>query len=53
LAFDDMPLKYGRAGREARAVDEYQRMGSPVDRASASASASAMFPADQFQWSTA
>src|SRR5438132_11355332 len=31
----DMPLRYGRAGRDARAVDEYQRMGSPVDRATA------------------
>jgi integrase len=32
----DMPLKYGRAGREERAMLEYQRMGSPVDRARAS-----------------
>jgi site-specific recombinase XerD len=29
----DMPLKYGRAEKSARAVEAYQRMGSPVDRA--------------------
>jgi len=29
-----MPMKYGRAEKSARAVEAYQRMGSPVDRAS-------------------
>lgn len=30
----NMPMKYGRAEKSARAVEAYQRMGSPVDRAS-------------------
>ena len=29
-----MPLRYGRAERDRRAVDVYRRVGSPLDRAS-------------------
>lgn len=31
----DTPMRYGRAEKSARALAAYQRMGSPLDRASA------------------